>query len=68
MKSVSVLVAACFVINVANLPAYAQSRRVEDELLNKRIENHAEKQEAVTNPAVMKPVNEQILRDRKSVV
>ena len=60
MKSVSVLVAVCFVINVANLPAYAQSGRVEDELLNKRIENHAEKQEAVTNPAVMKPVNEQI--------
>ena len=60
MKSVSVLVAVCFVINVANLPVYAQSGRVEDELLNKRIENHAEKQEAVTNPAVMKPVNEQI--------
>ena len=27
MKSVSVLVAVCFVINVANLPAYAQSGR-----------------------------------------
>ena len=59
MKSVSMLVAACFIVNIANVPVYGQSSQIEEELHNKQIKV-IDKHEAVINPTVVKPVNEQI--------
>ncbi|MDR2191255.1 MAG: hypothetical protein LBO62_00030, partial [Endomicrobium sp.] len=55
MKSVSLAVALCFLVNIANLPVYAAS---DDDLLKKQIK--AADQASVSNTGIAKPVSEQI--------
>ena len=57
MKSVSMLVVICFLVNIANLPVFAQI--YDENLLNKEIKV-IENQHAVTNPTAVKPPTEQI--------
>ncbi|MCL2144780.1 MAG: hypothetical protein FWH43_04735 [Endomicrobia bacterium] len=65
-KSVSLAVVICFLINIANVPAFGQFTKSDEELMKKELKIN-NKHEAVINPRMVKPVSEQVGVDVSAV-